>query len=387
MIDRKTDFQRGRWAAAALFLINGFVVGSWAPQIPSFVARLGISESVFGLLIFGFGIGALSAMTLAGQLVAQLGSRQALRLFVLPVVLMLPLVAQTSDLWIAAIVLILFGGAIGGMDVAMNANVVAVERQLGRAIMSSSHGFWSLGGFLGGGLGGIAIQTTGPLNHALIVAVLAAMAAVWTNAHIAEDGVPAKQEGHFRFALPRQPAVYIVGAMALLCMSAEGSVLNWSALYLQKELLADSATSGFAFAGFSGAMALTRFGGDGIRNRFGAVATFRLSGIIAATGMLIVGLSPWPWLAIAAFALCGMGVANLAPILFSAAGNQPGLNAGVSMSVVTTMGHSGILLAPSIIGFVGERFGLAPVYSAVAIMLGVISSLAGKTAAANMEHD
>jgi hypothetical protein len=100
--------------------------------------------------------------------------------------------------------------------------------------------------------------------------------------------------------------------------------------------------------------------------------------------MLIVGLSPWPSLAIAAFAFCGIGVANLAPILFSAAGNQPGLNAGVSMSVVTTMGHSGILLAPSIIGFVGERFGLAPVYIAVALLLGLISALAGKTAAANV---
>ena len=77
---------------------------------------------------------------------------------------------------------------------------------------------------------------------------------------------------------------------ALLSMSAEGSVLTWSALYLQRELIANTATAGFAFAAFSGTMALTRFGGDSIRNRFGAVATFRLSGIIAALGMLV----GWP---------------------------------------------------------------------------------------------
>ncbi|MGM4986509.1 MFS transporter [Rhizobium sp. 11_C7_N12_5] len=381
--DRQTALRIGRRAAAALFFINGFVVGSWAPQIPSFVSRLGISEFTLGLLIFCFGIGALFAMTLAGQLIAHWGSRQTLRLFALPVVIMLPMIAQTSNIWIAAIVLTLFGGVIGGMDVAMNASVVAIEKQLGRAIMSSSHGFWSLGGFVGGGLGGIAIQAFGPLNHAVIVAVLAAIGVALAYAYIAEDTVQPLRESRYRFTLPNQSTIYIIGAMALLSMSAEGSVLNWSALYLQKELLADTATAGFAFAGFSGAMALTRFGGDSIRNRFGAVATFRLSGIAAAVGMLAVGLSPWPWLAIAAFAFCGIGLANLAPILFSTAGNQPGLNAGVSLSVLTTMGHSGILLAPSLIGFVGGLVGLAPVYIAVAILLGVVSLLSGKTAAAD----
>ena len=78
--------------------------------------------------------------------------------------------------------------------------------------------------------------------------------------------------------------------------------------------------------------------------------------------MLVAGLAPSPWLAIAAFAVSGLGIANMVPILFSAAGNQPGVSPGAGMSVVTTMGYSGILVAPSIIGFVGERTGFAPVY-------------------------
>jgi predicted MFS family arabinose efflux permease len=385
-IDRQATLHLGRWAAAALFCINGFVVGSWAPQIPSFVTRLGISEFTLGLLILGFGLGAITAFTVAGQMIARIGSRQTLRLFALPVIFALPLVAQASNVWVAAIALTLFGAAIGGMDVAMNANVVAVEKQLRRAIMSSSHGFWSLGGFAGGALGGIGIRELGPLTHAVAVAIFAAIIVALAYAHIAEDDAATQLGQRHRFTLPSLSTIYIVGAMALLCMSAEGAVLNWSALYLQKELSADIATAGFAFAGFSGAMALTRFGGDSIRNRFGAVTTFRLSGIIAALGMLVVGLSPWPWLAIAAFAFCGIGIANLAPILFSAAGNQPGVNAGVSMSVVTTMGHSGILVAPSIIGFVGGKVGLAVVYIAVAILLGAVSLASSKTAAADARY-
>ena len=82
-------------------------------------------------------------------------------------------VALAPNVPLAAVAMFLFGGLIGGMDVAMNANAVEVEKKLSRAIMSSSHGFWSLGGFVGGGLGGIAIQNYGHLAHAAAVTVVA----------------------------------------------------------------------------------------------------------------------------------------------------------------------------------------------------------------------
>ena len=129
------------------------------------------------------------------------------------------------------------------------------------------------------------------------------------------------------------------------------------------------------------------FLGDGVRNRFGAVATFRVSSLVAAAGILVAGLAPWPWLAIGAFAISGLGIANMVPILFSAAGNQPDINPGAGMSVVTTMGYSGILVAPSIIGFVGERTGFSPVYIAIAVLLLLVFLAAGMTRAADFSAE
>ncbi|MDG4894900.1 MFS transporter [Mesorhizobium sp. WSM4976] len=366
----------GRWAVAGIFLANGFLTGSWAPQIPVFLTRLDITRFTLGLLILLFGVGAVIAMTWCGHLISRHGSRTVTRWFGVCGSFGLLIVALAPNVPLAAIAMLIFGGSIGGMDVAMNSNAVVVERRLSRAIMSSSHGFWSLGGFAGGALGGYSIQNYGYLPHALVATVIAfAVIAFAIRYLIAEDRPQAVE--HQKFTLPRHTTVYLVGLMALLTMISEGAVLDWAALFLHQELGADLAVAGLAYAAFSGVMALMRFLGDGVRNRFGAVSTLRGSALVAAAGMLVAGLSPSPYLAIAAFALCGFGIANMVPIIFSAGGNQEGMSSGTSMSVVTTMGYSGILVAPSAIGFVAEHSSFGPIFVALSGLLVIVLLMAG----------
>lgn len=372
----------GRWAVAAMFLVNGFLTGSWAPQIPLVLTRLEITESTLGLLILCFGLGALSAMPWSGYLMSRHGTRKVLTLFASLATFGLLLVALAPNAWLAAIALYVFGALAGSMDVAMNANAVVVEQKLGRAIMSSSHAFWSLGGFIGGGLGGLVIENYGHLSHAVLVTLIAIVVVAASLPRLVSEGRPLHHE-HATFALPRTPVVYLVGVIALFSMVPEGAVLDWAALYLRQELGADLATAGFAFAAFSGVMAAMRLLGDGVRNRYGAVTTLRVSALIAACGMLVAGLSPWAWLAIAAFAFCGLGVANMVPIAFSAGGNQPGMASGTGMAVVTTMGYSGILLAPSPIGFAAEHVGFGPIFVVLSGLLVVVSLMAPLARAAD----
>jgi fucose permease len=376
-----TAARRGRWAVATMFLVNGFLTGSWAPQIPLVLTRLDITEFTLGLLILCFGLGALSAMPWSGYLMSKHGTRKVLRGFALLASFGLLGVALAPNVWLAGVALYLFGAMAGSMDVAMNANAVVVEQKLARAVMSSSHGFWSLGGFVGGGLGGVVIQNFGHLTHAALVTAAALVALAWSLPRLIAEERPVAHE-HAKFSLPRTATVYLVGILALFTMVPEGAVLDWAALYLRQELGADLATAGLAFAGFSGAMAAMRFLGDGVRNRFGAVQTLRISGVIAAVSMLLAALSPWSWLAIAAFTCCGLGIANMVPIAFSAGGNQPGMQSGTGMAIVTTMGYSGILLAPAPIGFAAERTGFGPVFIALSGLLVVVCLMAPLASAA-----
>jgi predicted MFS family arabinose efflux permease len=296
-----------RLAVSLMFLANGFVVGSWAPKIPEFAARLQLDESELGLMIMCFGIGSLCAMPAVGAMISREGSRRLMLLVAAATVPCLMLVTLAPSIWTAALALFLMGGMIGGMDVAMNANAVEVEKRQGRAIMSSCHGFWSLGGVAGAALGGVLIELYGVQLHAVIACLLtaAALAIAWPRA-LADPphrGVPGA-EGSLATAprpglLAAGATVWLTGIICLIVMTPEGAILDWGALYLRQELGADPALSGLAFGAFSAAMALMRFLGDLVRDRFGAVRTFRVSAILAMIGLTLAGLAPSPQMAIA----------------------------------------------------------------------------------------
>jgi fucose permease len=374
---RKTDWlTRPRVAVSLLFLLNGFIVGCWAPKIPEFAERLQLSKFGLGLMILFFGIGSLAMMPVAGAQIAGRGSKFVVKVMAVLLLPMLIILSLVPDIWTGVIALFLFGGFVGAMDVAMNANAVAVEKSMGRAIMSSCHAFWSLGGLIGSAIGGYLIGHWGVLAHAEVATLLAVvfLIAAWP---IIFSDQPHPSEVRQKAKLPLIPLPWLLGVVALFCMVPEGAVLDWGALYLRQEFGASATLSGFAFAAFSLTMSVMRFAGDLVRDRFGAVNTLRVSTAIAIVGMLMAAMSPDAGLAILGFALCGVGISNMVPIAFSAGGNIPGLQPGIGISVVTTLGYSGMLVAPSAIGFAAEHIGFSAVFMMLPLLLLVVLAFSG----------
>lgn len=360
-----------RAAVSAMFLMNGFVVGSWAPLVPELADRHGLSESAIGLMILALGFGSLIVMPISGALIARFGARPVLRLTCIIVALALLPVVFAPGVAVLAAMMFIFGGMIGSMDIAMNANAVVVEKRLSRAIMSSCHGFWSLGGLTGAASGGLLIDRFGAYMQVGIVSVIALILALAFLGRIAAD-LPVPEETKPKFQLTLKPMPYVVGLMALFSMVPEGAVLDWGALYLREELGADVTLSGLAFGAVAATMAVMRFVGDAVRQRFGAVQTIRWSAVVAGVGLVMAAMADGPGMAIAGFALSGLGIANLVPVALSAAGNLPGLPPGVGISIATCMGYSGILLAPALIGFVAEYHGFSIAFLGMACLFVVV---------------
>ena len=366
-------FTPARVAVSMLFFQNGYLVGNWAPKVPEFAYRLGLSESGVGLMVLFFGLGSLIAMPIVGWQIARIGSSSLARwLAALSVVVFLA-ITFAPNVAVAAVILLAFGATVGGTDVAMNANAVEVERFEARAIMSSCHGFWSLGGFIGAATGGALIGFAGVVIHAVLSVIICAVLIAMAWQYLFADGPHQKsrdEEAQSEFNAPvfRSWTLWLMGLMSLIAMNSEGAMIDWGALYLRNELGSGATLSGFAYGAFSAGMAFMRFFGDGIRNRFGAVRTVRMSVIVGAAGLVLSGSAGSAGVAVAGFTLAGLGLANIVPILFSAAGNLPNLPKGVGISFVSVFGYSGILFAPALIGFISEHTGLALIFTSLGVL-------------------
>lgn len=383
MTSEAFPFRRGRTAICAMFLVNGAILGSWALQIPFLLPRHGITESVLGLLILLMGLGAMAAMAVSGALLGRFGSRAVLRAGAVACALALAAAALAPTLPLCAVAMAGLGATVALMDVAANAHAVELEESSGRAMLSTSHGFWSVGGFLGGALGGAAVATLGGTGHVLAVAALSLVVTGLAGPRLiaapapAAMGMTAPDSGFLR-----QPAgIYLLGVMALLSFVPESAILDWSALYLSRDHETGVAASGLAFALFSAAMAAMRFCGDGLRNRVGAVPLLFVSGLVGAAGLAVVALAPSAPVALAGFVVTGLGLANMVPLLFAAAGRQGGANPGAAIAAVSLIGYGGMLVAPSVLGVVAERIGFAACFLGLAALLLGVALLSGRVAA------
>jgi MFS family permease len=366
-----------RWATVAAFFLNGTVFGVWATQIPLLKNRLDLSPAVLGAALLCLAVGALTAMIASGPLLGRIGSAPVTRVTALLFAGLLPLPALVPDVVTLCIVLALFGASGGTMDVAMNAQGALVERRLGRPIMSSLHGMWSLGGLAGAGLGGLLL----PLMPAAAQAGLVSAGLLVPFLTLQGRFLADRNAGGGGLVLPDRRTL-LLGLLAALSFMSEGAILDWSAIHLRDDLGAPASIAGMGFGVFSAAMAAGRFSGDRLRHRFGGATLMRGGGFLAATGLGLVlagGLvgDGIPLLAIVGFGLTGIGLSNVVPVLFSTAGAVESGHPDHAVAAVSTMGYAGVLTGPPLVGFIAQATSLGTAFAMIALLaLGMAAAAA-----------
>ena len=369
---QRQALRAARLAVLAVFFTNGVVIGTWVVRIPAIKERLGLGEGLLGVALLGAAVGALVAMPVVGALVSRFGSRRVVGISALALAVVLPTPGLASSLPLLVLAVVLLGAANGGLDVAMNAQAVAVERGYGRPIMSSFHAAWSFGGLGGAALGGLlASRGVGPLPHFAAVAVLAAIAFFIAYGALLPSGADASEEGTPAFARPTR-ALLGLGIISFCVLLGEGAMGDWSAVYLDDTLRTGPGFAAAGFAAFSLAMAFGRLFGDRLTELLGPATLVRACGAIAAVGLGIALAVAQPLVALAGFACAGAGFSIIFPTALSAAGRTAGPT-GPALAAVTTAAYTGFLVGPPFIGFLAELTGLGySLYLVVALSTAVI---------------
>ena len=361
-------------ATRLAFFIAGLAMATWAPLVPFAKTRINIDDGSLGLLLLCIGVGSIMAMPLTGLLTGKFGCRRVILLAGIALCIDLPLLVLMDSTLGMALALLLFGAAIGMIDVAMNIQAVVVERASSRAMMSGFHGFFSVGGIAGaGGVSALLWLGLGPLQATLIavVAILALLLIASKNL-LRESG--GDKEGPM-FVLPRGWVMFI-GLLCFIMFLAEGSMLDWSALYLTTMRGMDHNQAGLGYALFSIAMTIGRLNGDRVVNAMGRYQVLLLGSLCAAIGLALAITIDSAIASLIGFMLVGIGASNVVPILFSAAGNQRVMPANLAIASVTTVGYAGILAGPAVIGLIAQISSLTFALACVAALLLIVTASA-----------
>ena len=357
------------------FFVLGGAMGAWGAQVPAVKQQYGLDEQSLSVALLAAAGGAVLCLLTAGALVARFGVRRCVLVAGMLMCAALVGVLLSSHYGVLLSLMLLLGAASALFDVSINSDGNHLEEQARRKVMSGLHAMFSLGGMTGAlaaaGLHRAGLPAPAQLAGSALLLVPLLLWAAARMSSIRSDS----EESPAPIAWPRGVLLWM-GLLTALCMVAEGSMYDWSALFVQQERHTDAATGALGFAAFSAAMAIGRLFGDRVRERLTSTALLRGSGALAALGMALALTVAAPWAALLGFVFVGLGLANVVPVLFAAAAQVPGVAAAHGVAAVSSVGYLGFMVGPPLIGALARWSSLTTALWAVALFAVLMAAAA-----------
>ncbi|MEV5437515.1 MFS transporter [Streptomyces sp. NPDC052682] len=380
MPGHRSDLTRLRIALTVFFALDGFLFAGWVVRIPAIKEQTHASAGALGLALLGVSAGAVVTMMLTGRLCRRYGNHQVTVACAVLLCLGVTLPPLTHSALTLGGVLLLFGAAYGGINVAFNSAAVELVAALRRPVMPSFHAAFSLGGMVGAGLGGLVAGALSPARHLLGLAVAGLLVTAVAGRALLRQEPPAPPERLRPTATgdrPRpdrrtRPLVIVFGLIALCTAYGEGALADWGALHLEQDLGASPGAAALGYSCFALAMTVGRLTGTALLERLGRTRTVVAGGTTAALGMLLGSLAPSLWAALLGYAVTGLGLANLFPVAVERAGTLAGPS---GVAVASTLGYGGMLLGPPAIGFMADWFTLPAALTSVAVLAALAAAV------------
>ncbi|MGW0760118.1 MFS transporter [Streptomyces sp. NPDC002814] len=394
MPGNRSDLTRLRIALTVFFALDGFVFAGWVVRIPAIKEQTNASSSALGLALLGVSAGAVVTMMVTGRLCRRFGSHPMTVICGILLSLSVALPPLTHSVPALGAVLLVFGAAYGGINVAFNSAAVELVRALRRPVMPSFHAAFSLGGMIGAGLGALVADTLTPTRHLLgltLIGLLVTALAGRTLLRIqppkppvqprkppvqppkSPESTPRGESAPRRPVSRTRPLVITFGLIALCTAYGEGALADWSALHLEQDLDATAGVAAVGYSCFALAMTIGRLTGTQLLERLGQTRTLVYGGTTAAAGMLLGALAPALWAALLGFVIAGLGLANLFPVAVERAGALAGPD---GVAIASTLGYGGMLLGPPAIGFMADWFSLPIALTSVAALAAAAALIA-----------
>ena len=360
--------QQIRFAVSVFFFCQGICFASWASRIPDIKTSLHLSEAALGSILLALPIGQILTMFFSGRAVTRFGSKTVLRIAAACYAVALTNIGLATKPWHLALCLFFFGVCGNMCNISVNTQGINAENLYGRTIMSSFHGVWSVSGFTGALIGALMMQLQlTPYIHFWIIAAFVIVAELFAAKYLLYTAT-SKAAGSVRNIKKPEKLLIKLGIIGFCCLSCEGCMFDWSGVYFKDVVKAQGYYVSLGYAAFMITMAIGRFAGDKLAEKFSRKKMVQVSGVLIFCGMMLAVLLPQIITATIGFLLVGFGVSSIVPLLYSTAGKASKAPSGIAIATVSSIAFLGFVMGPPFIGYIAELAGLQYSFMTIAFL-------------------
>jgi MFS family permease len=367
-----TNIKKAENATKSYFFACGIAFSTWASRIPEIKEKLLLNDAEFGTILLGMPLGSLVALPISGLIIDKFGSKNIVFLSCLIYVVSLPALGLSGSGFQLALALFLYGFGGDMLNISMNVQAVGVEKAQKRSFMNVFHAIFSTGLMIGAALGGLVSKIEiSPLIHFSIIGILIGiLGLIGKQFLLFQDQSPSEPQPIFAWP---DKSMIILGIICLCGMLSEGAMADWSVIYYKQILKNPTGYVTAGFTAFSIFMVVGRFLGDKLVERWGLAKLLLINSLLVVLGMSIALSTTYPVLVILGFGFTGLGLSTIVPLIYSEAGHSKTMSPGVALAAITTLGMTGFMAGPVLIGYISEFSTLRSALSLL-IILGIISA-------------
>jgi predicted MFS family arabinose efflux permease len=380
---------KSRASISLLFFLCGINFASWATRIPDFKEKLHLTDSELGTILLGLPIGSLISLPLAGWLITKYESKWICLTAIVMYIFIMPILGYSPNSFGLFIALFLFGMAGDILNIAMNTQVVTLEKSMNKTIMSSFHALFSLGLMLGAFCGGIILNyKVSSFNHLLFIGGLNFLSIPFFLSNLLPDHFKISNgslEGKKNSFFDLGPHLLTLSFIAFCGMLCEGAMADWITLYFKESNFISTFPTTIGFTSFALSMVIGRSMGDYITKLFSIRNILTLNGILISLGLLITLMTSNEYTMIFGCLIAGLGISTIIPIIYSEAGRSKNISPSVAIASVSTIAYVGFLVGPVFIGYLSDYWGLNKALYLL-VLLGIIASFLSKFKLTDQEN-
>ena len=342
------------------FFLYAFSLGTLFPRLGDLQTQMNIDKATLGFALIGLPLGVQVTLLFADRIVRRFNFRLILMLGIPLLSISQCFAALSQGPFMFAGILILGGVSIAVIEVAVNLEADRVEAQSGQRIMNRSHAYWSFG-FFGAGIAGAGFSQLGisPFVHFALVTVFGSTLTIllfvkYNAAKPRRQSVVVKNKS---FVWPSK-GIFLLVFFSLSAMLVEGASIDWSVIFMRDIFNTVPIVSGLALALAAIAQGFIRYFADQFVDKYGPerVSLYSLIAMVLGVGCVVFSFDPM--IALLGFLLMGGGSAVIFPLAMSAAAQRTDKTPEENVASLAQFVFIIFLLAPPILGFVGEHVGL-----------------------------